>query len=160
MDLILIYLLMLVDLILIFLEIIILPDLIAGIIGGLMIIGSLVKTFILNGALWGIFNLLISLIFFILIFFLIRKFKLWDRLVLKEKHINSSNELLKDDAYDKLLNLIGITLTQLKPSCYILVGGKKFEAICESAFIPRNQKVKVISVESSKLKVINIEEQP
>lgn len=160
MVLVLIYLLMLVGLILIFLEFIILPGLITGIIGGFMIIGSLVMTFILKGAFWGIFNLLISLIFLILIFILIRKFKLRDRLVLKVKHTNSSNGLLKDEAYDKLLNLTGITLTELKPSGYILVEEKKFEAISERAFIPRNQKVKVVSIESSQLKVINIEEQP
>lgn len=151
---------MLIVLILIFLKILFLSGLITNLFIGIMIISLIIMTFILKGVFWGILNLMISLFFLILIFFSIEKIKFWNRFRLTGKNIDASNRFLINDTYDQLLDLTHITLTKLKPSGYIVVKKINFEVISENLFISRNQKVRKVSIEGSKLKVINIEDQP
>lgn len=157
MDLILIILLLLIGLIFIFLEIILLPGLIVGILGGTLLISSILLAFELNG-IYGIITLSTAILFLIFLLWIVQKFKLKDKLVLNESHSNGLNISHKSEK-EKLINQIGITLTELKPTGLIMVNNHKYEARSEGVYIPRNQKIKITSIESSQIIVKNMEKE-
>lgn len=73
-----------------------------------------------------------------------------------------SNVLLKDKGYipsedmEHLLGEEGIALSELRPSGFIEIGSNKYDALSDGGFIIRNDKIKVVKVEGSKIFVRRI----
>ena len=59
-------------------------------------------------------------------------------------------------SYKDLLNKEGIADTYLRPSGFIIIDDKKYDAISDGEFIDKNSKLKVILVEVSKIVVKKI----
>lgn len=73
-----------------------------------------------------------------------------------------SNELLKEKGYipsedmEHLLGEEGIALSELRPAGFIEIGNIKYDALSDGGFIVRNDKIKVVKVEGSKIFVRRI----
>ncbi len=73
-----------------------------------------------------------------------------------------SNELLKDKGYipsddmEHLLGEEGKALSDLRPAGFIEIRNNKYDALSEGGFIERNDKIKVVKVEGSKIFVRRI----
>lgn len=156
MDYLVIALLLIAGLSLIVLEIIVMPGLITGILGFLLIISSIVYAFIELGTTGGVFSVLIALSMYVALIIAIRKLGLWKKFVLtdetKWKAVNTI------EVQNNLIGKEGIALTDLKPTGFIIVEGKKIDASSSGEFIPKNSKVKIISVDGIKITVKKIEE--
>lgn len=147
----------LIGLILIILEVLFLPGLITGIIGGLFIIFGIVYATLNFGFSAGAVSLAFSLLSMILLFILFKKLKVWNRFVLNYAQTSS---ILKDKKLNgsDLLGKTGITLTDLRPAGFILVENRKFDAQTNGEFIPKNSQVEIISVNGIKITVKKIED--
>ncbi|MDD3751192.1 MAG: NfeD family protein [Tissierellia bacterium] len=73
-----------------------------------------------------------------------------------------SNKLLKDKGYipsedmEHLLDEEGTALSDLRPIGFIEIGSNKYDALSDGGFIVRNDKIKVVKVEGSKIFVRRI----
>ncbi len=157
MDIFYIVLLILIGFILIFLEIIILPGLITGIIGAMIVLITLIFSFFKFGVSIGLLALLFSLILIVLLFFIIKKFNLWGRFILRHNQLKELGYISNPD----LANLVGkkgVTVTDLRPSGIILINGVKHQAQSEGEFIPANSKIEVIKTIGQTI-IVKIEEE-
>ena len=50
-----------------------------------------------------------------------------------------------------LINLEGTSLTELRPSGFIIIDSQKYDALAESGYIPKDTAIKVVKVEGSKI---------
>ncbi len=149
-------LLLIAGLILIILEVLILPGIITGMIGFLLIVSSIIYAFVHFGYSGGLIVILLSILSFLALIIIMKKLKVWNRFVLSEENrwkLADQNEIKAE-----LINKEGISLTDLKPSGFILVDSKKFDANSEGEFIPKSSKVKILSIEGRKIIVKKIEE--
>jgi membrane-bound serine protease (ClpP class) len=81
--------------------------------------------------------------------------KLLDRVILKAEH-NKEKGYLSVDSSDIYLDKIGISITELRPSGFIEIDGKKLDVLSDSSFIPKDVQVQVFRVEGSKIFVRRI----
>ena len=81
--------------------------------------------------------------------------KLLDRVILKAEH-NKEKGYLSVDSSDVYLDKVGISITELRPSGFIEIDGKKLDALSDSSFIPKDVQVQVFRVEGSKIFVRRI----
>lgn len=149
--------LILIGLILITLEVLLLPGLIVGIFGGLLIISAIVYATVTLGFYAGIYTIVLSFLASISLFVLFKKLKVWDRLILKDEH-NVSKSKNENLITNDLVGKNGIALTDLRPSGFILVDNKKLDAQSSGEFIPKNSKVEIVSIESFKITVKKVED--
>ncbi|MGB9664596.1 MAG: NfeD family protein [Ignavibacteria bacterium] len=149
--------LVLIGLILITLEVFFLPGLIVGILGGILIFVAVIYLNLTYGFEIAIVTFVFSLFAGIILFLLFKKFKISDRFILKEEQ----KSFLKDDYKSKKIEIIGkkgISLTDLKPSGFVLIEGGKFDVQSSGEFIPKNSVIEIISIEGSKIFVKKLEE--
>lgn len=76
--------------------------------------------------------------------------KLLDKIVLNSKH-DKEKGYLSVDSMDILLGKEGTAITELRPSGFIDIDGKKYDALSDGSFIPRDSFIKVVRVEGSKI---------
>jgi membrane-bound ClpP family serine protease len=149
--------LVILGLILIALEVLFLPGLIVGILGGLLILIAMIYSTLTIGIEAGIITIVFSLVSIIILFISFKKLKVWDRFVLKdEQKLSASGKLNYNE--NEIIGKTGIALTDLRPSGFILIDNKKIDAQSNGEFIPKNSKIEIISVEGSKVKVKKLEE--
>lgn len=149
--------LVIIGLVLITLEVLFLPGLIVGILGGLLILTAVVFSTFTLGFDAGILTVIFSLIIIVFLFLLFKKMKVWDRFVLKEEQKLS----IKNDFSSKKNEVIGkrgIALTDLRPSGFVLIETKKIDVQSNGEFIPKNSIIEVTSIEGSKIIVKKVEE--
>ena len=149
--------LILIGLILITLEVLLLPGLIVGIFGGLLIVSAIVYATVTLGFYAGIYTIILSILSSIFLFVLFKKLKVWDRFILKDEH-NVSKSTNENLITNDLVGKNGIALTDLRPSGFILVDNKKLDAQSSGEFIPKNSKVEIVSIESFKITVKKVED--
>lgn len=149
--------LVLIGLLLIIFEVLFLPGLIVGIFGGFLIIAAIIYSTVKMGFFEGLLTTIISVIASVILFFIFKKLKVWDRFVLKYEHKVSPLTDMELNV-SNLVGKTGITLTDLKPTGYILIENRKFEALSEGEFIPKNCKVEIISQQGIKIIVKKLEE--
>lgn len=157
MEIFIVFVLVLVGLILITLEVLFLPGLIVGVLGGFLILAAIIYSTLKMGFLEGLLTTIISVIASIILFFIFKKLKVWDRFILKyaqkaspltDMELNESN----------LVGKTGITLTDLKPAGFILIDNRKLDALSEGEFIPKNCNVEIILQQGKKIIVKKVEE--
>lgn len=76
--------------------------------------------------------------------------KLLDRVILKTEHKREKGYLSVDSS-DMHLNKTGISVTELRPSGFIEIDGKKLDVLSDGSFIPKDVQVEVFRVEGSKI---------
>ena len=128
-----------------------LPGGILGAIGGIAILISIFLFALENIPIYWMF--LYILILVLLIIFTIR-LALW---ILKNKpsiYANNDQSGYVASEYDKkLIGMVAKTLTDLKPAGSIEVEGCQYQAVSESIYIKKGEKVKIISGEGFRYKV-------
>lgn len=81
--------------------------------------------------------------------------KFLNRIVLSNK-LNSDRGYLSTNTMSILMDKEGTSLSELRPSGFILIDGEKYDALAETGYIPENTNVKVVKVEGSKIIVRRI----
>jgi membrane-bound serine protease (ClpP class) len=133
------------------LEILVLPGLIAGLIGGLFIVAAITWTFSEYGTAAGIYTSLATVIVAIIAIYTGLKSKVWKRFSLKQDMHESRVNIIDSNvvkAGDE-----AITISALRPMGTILIGDQKVEAQTNGELIPGNTRVIIISVLQNKVLV-------
>lgn len=132
---------------------VIVPGGILGAIGGLMMLGGCVMSFIEYGSLGGILASVIALaltfIAFYIEFRILPKTAVGKRAFLT-KEITAVSSAFGDDARE-LIGKSAEALTMLSPSGYIRIDGKRYEAFCQSGQVPAGAPLTVIDADNFRL---------
>jgi membrane-bound ClpP family serine protease len=143
--------LLLIGLLLIFIEFY-LPGAVAGTAGALIFIASLIV------ATYEFESWYTIVIFYVVAFGLLITLCQWALKMIKSAspessvYLNDDQEGYKSPQFDaELIGKQGRALTDLRPSGYIFVAGKKVQAISQSTYIEKGTEIEVIDGESSYL---------
>ena len=131
---------------------------------GLPEIGSI--TFVIAGVILAVdsistalFTLSIAIILTTIISVMLIKLgftsKLLNKVVLKSKHSDEQG-FLSTDTMEHYLNKEGITSTELRPTGFIVIEGKRVDALSDGEFISKGVKVKVVRIDGSNIFVRRI----
>lgn len=148
-------LIFLLGIVLLIVEIFLIPGF--GVTGILGIIGILSGIFIS----FGVYNIAIAvLVIFVSLIIDIILIILMTRFIVKSKKFRSKITLDNDTSnyhssisYNDLIDKEGVADTFFRPSGYIVIDGKKYDAISDGEFIEKNSIIKVILVEGNKIVV-------
>lgn len=100
----------------------------------------------------------LSMVMTVVLYQLAPRLKLFDRFILKEALTTAEGFVAVDAApFQDLLHLEGLTLSPLRPSGFVRIGGQKYEVVSDGEFVERNQRVVVIAVEGTKIVVRPLE---
>lgn len=127
---------------------------VTGILGIIGIVSSIFISFGIHNIAAAALVVFISLIVDIILIILIARFfvksKDLKRNVILDSDTSGYNSSV---SYNDLLNKEGIADTFFRPSGYIIIDNKKYDAISEGEFIDKGSKLKVILVEGNKVVV-------
>jgi membrane-bound serine protease (ClpP class) len=157
--------LFIIGIILLLLEIFVIPGFaITGVIGIILIIGSIFLSLIGNNLpYWdsaavsrAIIQLSASLLFAFILIYILAKFlpksSAFSRLVLSNEE-KADQGFVSYPSEKELLGLEGIALTTLRPAGSAEFNGQKYDVVADWEYIPKGNKVKVIRVEGIKVVV-------
>lgn len=135
------------------------PGGVLGMIGGFMLVCSVLIAFNVFGAQIG-FIMMVALIIFVVLFIC-----LWLRFVPKTSFgraltLSSDGAAFKvaDDKNDALLNKRGITLSELRPSGMARIENKRYDVTTDGVFIAKDQPVNVVGIQDNQIVVAPVAE--
>lgn len=135
---------------------VIVPGGIIGAIGGLLMFGGCIVTFMIYGTAIGLVATFVALAFTILVLFLefriLPKTKIGKRAFLAAEITGVSAAIGKEA--QELIGKSAEALTLLSPSGYIRVDGQRYEAFCQSGQAPVGSALKIIGADNFRLIVI------
>lgn len=133
---------------------IVLPGAIVGIVGALMVLGSIVLTFVEYGTVLGTLYLFVAALLTGLALKLmvqaLVKTRLGNIIVLK-KDLNTSKSYADDRS--SLLGKTGKALTDLRPAGTALLDGQRSDVVTEGLYVSKGQPIQVIAVEGARIVV-------
>lgn len=132
---------------------VIIPGGILGSIGGLMIFGGCVMSFIQYGTGGGLLAVAVALLLAVIAFFI--EFRVLPRTSLGHraflnKEITGVSAAFGSEARD-LIGKSAQALTMLSPSGYIMIDGNRYEAFCQSGQVPAGTALEVIGADNFRL---------
>lgn len=133
---------------LVILEIVMVPGLIVGIIGGTIILLGIFWSWQVYGERGGIIIAIVTLLLLGITLFLALKTKFWQRFSLTNTSSGRVNEL---ESGAVLPGDEGYAVSSLRPMGTIKINGRKFEAGTDGELIPPNYPIIVIRVEPGKI---------
>src|SRR5690242_20320473 len=136
--------LIIVGIILLVLEILILPGLIAGAIGGLFLLVALSWTFKVYGTTVGIYTSVATVLLTALSIYMALRSKMWSRFSLKTDLKHSRANVLEEGLIEE--GSEAFTVSALRPMGMIMIADKKVEARTNGEHIPENSRVTIIKV--------------
>jgi membrane-bound ClpP family serine protease len=138
---------------LLILEILVLPGLIAGIIGGVFMLAGILMTYSAYGSVAGHLTAVAAVALSVgtVLYFL--RSKSWQRFGLNLKLEGKTNEV---DKLPVAEGDTGITLSALRPMGTILVKNLRIEAQTNGEMIPENTPVKIIRIYPNKVLVVAV----
>jgi membrane-bound ClpP family serine protease len=146
-----IYLLLVIGLTLLFIEFF-LPGGILGVIGGLLILSSIIMFASQSTSLWAVSLFTIGTLAAV---GLVMAFALWRIKQSKSKssfYSDQSQEGFQASVFDQTtIGKTGVVISDLKPGGYISIEGKQHQAISISGYIPKGEKVEVLSGQEESL---------
>jgi membrane-bound serine protease (ClpP class) len=149
--------LFIIGMILLAVEIFVLPGFgITGVLGIAATAASLVITFGgIYTAVWALGKIMaMSILMIVGLYQLGPRLHLFDKFILKDKLTTEDGFVAVElNAFDKLLNLEGITVSPLHPSGFVRIGSEKYEVVSDGEFVERNQRVVVTAVDGTKIVV-------
>lgn len=132
---------------------VIVPGGILGSVGGLMMFGGCVLSFIEFGAGGGLLAVAVALVvtgvFFYVVFSIIPKTS-FGRKAFLDNEITAVTGSYGSEAQD-LVGKSGRALTMLSPSGYILIDGTRYDAFCQSGQVPAGAMLEVIGADNFRL---------
>lgn len=141
-------LLLALGLLMIFLEIF-LPGGILAVIGGVLILASIIFFSIQAKSLIPISIFILTAF---LLLWLVVKFGVWIIKKRGRRHTQPKKSVTDAFAQEKI-GKKGVALTDLKPSGYVFVDGNRFSAISKGGYISKGQKIQVIGGKAAQLTV-------
>lgn len=129
------------------LEIFILPGLISGIVGGLLVIFGIVKSYTEYGSTAGHLTLLATIIIFALIMIVFFKTKALDKISLLDVIDGKVNTL---DSELKVGD-IGKTISRVSPMGKAIINGEQYEVSTNGGFINEKTEIIVYKIDGNKI---------
>lgn len=83
--------------------------------------------------------------------------EMWSKIALKDRLTTEEGYTTLTEEYKLLIGHSGITLTDLRPSGTIEIGGKKYSAVSTGNWINKDEKIQVINVDGTKIVVNKID---
>jgi len=133
---------------LIVLEILIVPGLIVGLVGGIFMCMGIIWTWQVFGPTVTVIVGIIALIALAVALYLALKTGFWKRFSLKEINNGRVNEI---ETGAIMPGDIGYAISSMRPMGNVKINGRKFEAISEGQLIPPNFPIEVIVVEPGRI---------
>ncbi len=139
--------LIILGLLLVLLEIFILPGLVAGIVGGLIVIFGIYQSYSSYGTAAGTITLLSTIAVFIILMVVFFKSGTWKKLALSDAIGSKMNTI------DKPMHIgdKGIAISRLAPMGKAMFGNEYFEVSTNGDFIDENTEITIIKVEGNKI---------
>jgi len=136
------------------LEIFILPGLISGIIGGLLVIFGIVKSYTEYGSTAGHLTLLATILVFTIVMTIFFKTKALDRISLLDVIDGKVNTL------DSKLKIgdTGKTISRISPMGKAIINGEQYEVSTNGGFINEKTDIIVFKIEGNKIFIKEITE--
>lgn len=135
------------------LEILVLPGLIAGIIGGVFILAGVLMTYSHYGSEAGHLTAFASAMLSAATVIYFLRSKSWQKFGLNSKLEGKTNEV---DKLPITEGDTGITISALRPMGTIMINNVRIEAQTKGEMIPENTRVKIISVLPNKVLVESV----
>lgn len=130
-----------------------LPGMIAGILGSLCLVGSVIATTYQYGVNAGFMLLMAELLACAILFMCWMKFfpssPLGKKFSLNKQEVQTSAPV----ELNNLLGKYGTTLNALRPAGNINIDGKRYDAVSEGSHISANRNIKVVKVEGARIVV-------
>lgn len=143
-----IVLLILIGIVLIVLEILILPGLISGIIGGILIVTGIAWMYKTQGSIIGNYTALSTAALTLAAIIYSLKSKAWQRFGLKDSLKGKTNEV---DQFDLKEGDEGIAVSALRPMGTVMVSEKRIEAQTNGELIQANTPVTILKILPNKI---------
>ncbi len=80
------------------------------------------------------------------------KTKIWNKLILKD-NINAKSGYTSNKKFAHLLKKEGKALTDLRPAGTVVINDRRYDAVTQGEYIEKDNKIKVIEIEGSKIVV-------
>lgn len=136
-------------LLMVMLEIFVLPGLVVGIIGGLVVVFGIYQSYASYGSMAGHITLLSTVAVFIIGMIVFFKSGTWKKVALGDVIDSKMNTIEKElNPGDK-----GKSISRLAPMGKALINNEYYEVSTNGEFIDENQEITVIKVEGSKILV-------
>jgi len=131
----------------------ILPGVICGVMGGLLMLTAVVMTFISFG-LWPAFGLFMGLLIITMVV-VFAAFKFLPQTAMGKKIILTGNlsDAKTSSDFQSLSHAEGRSLTMLRPAGKAEFNGKQCDVVAETGFIQAGEKIKVVLVEGARIVV-------
>lgn len=139
--------LILIGLLMLVLEILIIPGIIVGIIGFVIVTWAITSAYSVHGSLAGHIVLLSTILLSIIIIVFIFKSKTWAKLALNQNITSKVNT----NESEIFVGEEGITISRLAPMGKAKIGNQIVEVSTQGDFINENTKIIVIKSEESKI---------
>jgi len=139
-------------LLLVLLEIFILPGMVAGIIGGLLVVLGVYQSYASYGVLAGTITLFSTIAIFVVAMILFFKSGTWKKVALSEVidgKMNTIDSIIQPG--DK-----GKTISRLAPMGKAFINNEYYEVSTNSEFVDENEDIVVIKIEGNKIFVSKI----
>ena len=137
-------------LVLLTLEIVALPGLVAGIFGLALLAFGIWESYMMYGSTFGTIILLICIVICFLLLVLFMKTKTWKRFSLNEQSDSKVNQI-EDPALK--VGARGVTVARLAPTGKALIDGKLYEVHALNKFIDQDKAIEVIAIEGYRIDV-------
>lgn len=143
-----IVILILFGILLLVLEILVLPGLIAGIIGGILVLVGVSWMYSEFGSVTGNYTALATAILTFMAIYFSLKSKAWNRFGLKDSLEGKTNEVNKLELKE---GDEGVAISALRPMGSVMVNNQRVEAQTNGELIPGNTKIIVLKILPNKL---------
>lgn len=133
------------------------PGAVMGILGGLSLLAGVIVAFAQHGETGGLIALAVAVAAVLALIYLelrVLPRTPWGRRMFLRKSIDGASQPPVASAADDVVGREARALTVLAPSGVVEVGGKRYEARCESGFASEGARLRVTRVESFHLVVI------
>lgn len=137
-------------LVLLALEIVALPGMVAGIFGFALLAFGVWESFAMYGSTFGTIILLICIAICVLLLVIFMKTKTWKRFSLNEQSDSKVNQI-EDPAIQ--IGAKGVTVARLAPTGKALIDGKLYEVHALNKFIDQDKPIEVIAIEGYRIDV-------
>jgi len=102
--------------------------------------------------------LILGLLSSLLSFRFLPKRDIWEKLTLRDRFTSEAGYSSINVTYQSLVGQKGRTLTDMRPSGTIEVGGKTYSAVTNGTWLKKGSKVKVESVNGTRIMVVEVKE--
>lgn len=141
--------------ILLVLEIVALPGLIAGIFGAGLIVFGIWQSYLLGGPQTGTLILLASFLFCILMLILLIRKKPWRRFILNDE-VDGKVNIIEEQKC--VAGNRGTTISRLAPTGKALINGTQMEVHAINKYIEPDRPIEVVAVEGYRIDVREIDD--